>query len=95
MDAAVVATQIGGLGVIIAIDVEHGWVIGAGKDAMPVMIERVSVFALLGTCTWVMGATVVGVTVARVDSVVLAANLPCATRSRTSCAYDSLSNWSN
>ena len=47
MDAPVVAPRIRGLSVIIAINVERGWVLGAGEDAdaTPVMIEGVSVFA--------------------------------------------------
>ena len=51
MDAAVVAPRIGGLGVIIAIDVERGWVLGGGvggggggEDGTPMMTEGVSVF---------------------------------------------------
>ena len=34
-----------GLGVIVAIDVECGWVLGAGEDGTPVMTEGVSVLA--------------------------------------------------
>ena len=81
MVAAVVVPQIVGLGVIIAIDIECGWTLGAAEDmdVTPVMIEGVSVLAILGTCTWFMGPTEVGVTVAMVDSVLLAANLPHAT----------------
>ena len=45
MDAAVVAPWIGGLGVIISIGVEHGWVLRAGEDRTPVMTEGVSVLA--------------------------------------------------
>ena len=58
MVAAVVVPWIAGLGVIIAIDVECGWVLGAAEDAdvTPVMIEGVSVLARLGTCTLVYGS---------------------------------------
>ena len=78
MVAAVVVLQITGLGVIISIDVEHGWALGAGEDAdgTPVMIEGVSQLARLGTCTWVTGPTEVGIMVTMVDSVLLAAHSP-------------------
>ena len=81
MVAEVVVPRIAGLGVIIAIDVEGGWVLGAGEDAdaTPVMIEGVSVLARLGTSTWVTGPTEVGIMVAVVDSVLLATNSPRAT----------------
>ena len=97
MVAAVVVPRIAGLCVIIAIEVECGWALGVAEDsdATPVMIEGVSVLVRLGTCTWFMGHTEVGNTVAVVDTVLLAANSPHATLSRMSCAYDSLSNWSN
>ena len=97
MVAAVVVPRSVGLGVIIAIDIERGWMLRAVEDAdaTPVMIEGVSVLARLGTCTSVMGPTEEGIAVAVVDSVLLAANLPRATQSRMSRAYDSLSSWSN
>ena len=73
------------------------FLLGAAEDVdvAPVMIEGVSVLVKLGTSTWFMGRTEVGITVVVVDSVLLAANSPRATRSRMSHAYDSLFNWSN